>query len=711
MPFTEEWDDILVYLASPLSRELARARLERISGSWPSDMGQLKHAMALASQGNLQELMLMHLLARVLLAGPASPRWLKAWLKNNKTINAILAEIPPQKALGLKWDAVPVPIVKMDGQGGVFMMIMAPLKGSPGITMPYWSRETMEHDCLEAISQACATAFKAGIPMAKDSGFFCWPLLDPAGPPVKGQSLGLPLSIALSLMAQNQKWPKSLMATGSIDERGNVLPVGGLVAKSRVAAESGAQLFLYPDEEIIDFKEWPVPALPVSNLKQAMTFAQLITIGLPTDSNFKLYYSCLQDPALLLDNFNNIPASVLEWARSRGILDQVKGICESTNGFAGLVDKLGDSTMPRKHRELLASVLCEEDLEGLAVRSSQDALMVSNWYNYLLALADDIPDSDVSRQWKSKAKKIFREFDNKIYVFYRTEDCRACYQRFDQDFGLCLTSFGEGYFKSLVSNVLQKQAIYFHLPITRGDEVSVRVFLSEKNQVVALSLNAVNLGIDPEHGKTQFIENCLYGVYLGLIRAAFVINQDHLIGNQLLHKALSQYLLTLMRFIISKELRLSSEDRIALEVVCNYYYASCFLGLEPRAAASWRPWGPARLGEMEQEKKYKESLLAAPINCEPLRWISSMLFITGLSPDPEWLRRRLVTNLNRETRYSLGGALDHFMGLCILSSYSSSLFESVLPASGGLSSQVEAILMPYMQTIEYATDTPSGQGE
>jgi hypothetical protein len=701
MPFAEEWDDILVYLASPLSRELARARLERISGSWPSDVNQLKHSVALASQGHLQELMLMHLLARVLLAGRAAPKWLKGWLTDNNAINLILSEISPRKAFSLKWDAVPVPIVKIDGQGGVFMMIMAPMKGSPGVTMPYWSRETMESDCLEAISQACSAAVNLAPAASRNTGFFCWPLLDPGGPPVKGQSLGLPLSIALSMIGQNNHWPKALMATGSIDDQGNIMPVGGLMAKSRVAAESGAQLFLYPDEEKIDFKEWPVPALPVSDLKQAMTFAQLIAIGLPAVSNFRLYYSCLQNPALLLDNFSNIPDSVLEWAKDRGILAKVKGICQSTSGFAGLVNKLGDSNLTCKHRELLATVLGEEDLAGLAVRSSQDALMVSNWYTCLAALADDVDDSEKSQQWKTKAKKIFREFGNKIFVFYRTDDHQACYQRFDKDFGRRLKAMEEGLLKSQVAKVWGKQAIYIHLPITRGDEVSVRVFLSEDDQLVALSLNAVNLDIDPEQGKAQFIEDCLHAVYLGLIRAAFVINKKRLMDDQKLHQALSRYLAALMDSVFSQEIVLDQASKERLAVVCNYYYASLFLGLEPEEAAAWRPGGKdcPDAGGLAGVIK---SLIAERDNSSPLRWLSRLAFKAGLSPNGDWLWRRLATSLSREICYSLGGALDHFMGLCVLSSYPTTLFENPLPSHKDLSRQVETILMPFMNALEYA---------
>ncbi|KMY68949.1 hypothetical protein AAU61_05140 [Desulfocarbo indianensis] len=706
MNLAGSWDDILVYLANPLSRELARARLERISGSWPSDLAQLKHAISLASQGNLQELMLMHLLARVLLAGQKAPKWLRTWLRDNETINVFLSELTLPRALKLRWEAVPVPIVKIDGEGGVFMMLVAPLEGSPGISMPYWSRETLEKDCLEAISQAFSATCNLGLPALKHTGFYCWPLLDPGGPPVQGRSLGLPLSIALGLLAQKSGWPKALMATGSMDDSGKVLPVGGVMAKSRVAAEAGTQLFLYPDEEKIDFTEWPLPALPVSDLRQAMTFAQLVAIGLPAVSNFRLYYSCLQNPALLLDNFNNIPASVLEWAKDRGVLEKIKSTCGSTEGFAGLVTRLGDSSLPRKHRELLASVLREEDLESLAVRSSQDALMVSNWYSYLLSLADDLQNSDASQQLKSKAKKLFRDFGNKIYVFYRTEDHRACYRRFDEDLGNCLVSLEDGPLKAMVSNIWRKQGIYLHLPITRGDDVSVRVFLSEKNQVVALSLNAVNLDVNPEDGKADFIENCLHALYLGLIRAAFVINQERLMGQAQLHEALCRYFRAVIDSVLSREIVFSQTSRDSMMTACDYYYASCFMGLEPPEALAWSSQEAGRHGGRQSELAGK-TLLTAPKDHRPLRWLSQLVFSLGITCDSDWLWQRLATSLSRETRYSLGGALDHFMGLCVLSSYGTGLFENELPADALASSRIEDILLPYLMTMEYATERGS----
>ena len=161
--------------------------------------------------------------------------------------------------------------------------------------------------------------------------------------------MGLPFAMALSLLVKGIAWPASLMATGGMgDPKERCTRWGGVRAKVQAAAESGITLFLYPTEEEIDFAEWPIPALPVTDLGQAMTFAQLMALGLPSVSNFRLYYSCLQDANLMLDNFHQLPPSVLLWSRDHGLLHQVKDLSQTTEGFTRLVGRFSDKTLKRR---------------------------------------------------------------------------------------------------------------------------------------------------------------------------------------------------------------------------------------------------------------------------------------------------------------------------------------------------------------------------
>lgn len=712
MALQEEWDDILIYLASQHSLDLARTRLEKVSGPWPLDLPQLKRTLELASLQGLQELLLLHLVTRVLLAGRKAPGWLKGWLRRQEVLKGVAPELSFKTALSMDWSAVPVPVVGIDGRGGVFRMMLAIRPEGRGVAMPPWARESLDSECPEggcpqAISHAVNAAQNQGLLGAREVGFYCWPLLDPTGPPVRGESLGLPFAMALSLLVKGVAWPASLMATGGMGDQGEVRPVGGVRAKVQAAAESEITLFLYPTEEEIDFTEWPIPALPVSDLGQAMTFAQLMALGLPSVSNFRLYYSCLQDANLMLDNFHQLPPSVLLWSRDHGLLRQVKDLSQTTEGFTRLVSRFSDNTLNVQHREILVSLFNEDDLAALAARSSQDALMVSNWYQGLRALANGLGTADRTKRRKRKAHKIFREFGNKIYLFYRTEDHHACYQRFDQDFERCLRAMKGGPVKKHVLRAWNEKLVYIHLPVKRGDDISARVFFSEDNHVMALSLNALNLDIDPETGDAQFIDDCVYAIYLGLIRATFVINQDKLSAEFQLNALLTDYLYRLVwEFIESVcwEKGDRAERKNQLREVCDYYYAACFLGLDQKQAVSWRK-GPGRRVDVPGTNLRSRII---PLKCDKrgrAKKFSEILASAGLTPHHNWLWHRLVSDFSREALYALNGVLDHFIGLCILSSYPTNLFEGRLPAAARISKQVEAILLPYLEQIKYSTSS------
>jgi len=701
MERSEDWDDLLIYLANPQSQDLASARLEKTSGSWPTDVSQLQESFELASRVNLQELLNMHLLARVLLAREQAPKWLTNWLCRNLSIEAILPDVPWKLARDLFWVAVPIPIVRIEGQGGVFEMITASYHPCQSILIPDWVRDVLEQNCLSAIIQAVQAAHNLGFLRETHRGFYCWPLINPAGPPVKGESLGLPMSIALSLLEQKSVWPKSLMATGGISPEGKVLPVGGVRTKLFAAADSGVQLFLYPDDERIDITESPVPALPVSDLSQAMTFAHLMGLGLPEVAKFRLYYSCLQNPELMLDNFHQIPISVLQWAQGRGLLDPVKEICRDIDGFSSMVSILGDKSLSLEHREILASLLEEKDLEELASRSSQDALMVSNWYQCLLTLAEEADDLEKSRFWKNRAKKLLREFGNKIYVFYRTEEYRSCYQRLDAELCRGLSILKTGPLKELISPVLRNQQYYLHLPVKRDDNVSVRVFFSESNKIVALSLNALLLDIDPDSGRVKFVEDCLYALYLGLIRAVLETNREDLLADMEFHKLLAGYLGETIKEVLRKgDLYINGKKEKLLCWACNYYYAISFLRLTPEGAACWIP-------DSGSEEEASRGCGIDPSRFQQIspgpRKLSGMLNSLGITPEPDWLWHRLLNAMDKESLYALDGALDHFMGLCVISSYPTTLFDGLLHSNQKVGRQVESILLPYLKNIRYSS--------
>jgi hypothetical protein len=696
MPSAQEWEDLFIYLANSHSRDLITARLERVSGPWPPDLEQLRRTMEMAAPHQVQELLLLHLLARVLAAGRSSPAWVRAWIDREGMVESFLPGLDFREALSLAWSAVPVPIVRVDGRGCVLRMMVAHRPGSSGVTIPEWARENLEMDFQEAVATGLEAARRTGQAPETGSGFYCWPLLDPGGPLLQGASLGLSLALAFSLLSKGTAWPADLMVTGGISRTGEVLPVGGLHAKVQAAAESEVKLFLYPDEEKIDFNTWSIPVLPVNDLQQAMTFAQLMALGLPALSNFRLYYSCLQDAELMLDNYHQLPPQVLVWARDRGLLSPLKRLAQEAGVFRRFVDRLSDRGLSHDHRQVLASLLRPEEVDQLARRSSQDALNASNWYHSLALLAQESRDQDMAGHWRRKAGRVLREFGDKIYVFYRTEEHQGCYESFDRGFRKSLGSRKAGPLKSVVGQAWRKKLVFLHLPVRQGDDVSARVFLNDRYQVVGISLNAAALGVDPETGEARDMEACVNAVYLGLIRAAFVANHDSLMADGRLHMLLADFLHRVVSEILKGELEPEARDDALLRAACRHYYLQHLLSLDPARPESWTALAGSRAAA-ERSRARLRRLEASP-GPEDL---SALLARLELTPHPDWLRHRLPDRLGREASLAVGGMLDLFLGICVLAHHPPPVFEAALQPPEEISRQVEKRLLPFLQRLQY----------
>lgn len=476
--------------------------------------------------------------------------------------------------------------------------------------------------------------------------------------------------------------------------------MGGLIAKVMAATEFGAKLFLYPDEETIDFDNWPIPALPVKSLSQAMTFAQLMALGLPTISNFRLYHSCLQDPGLLLDNFHQIPSEVLEWAAERGMLAPLRDIAQLPDGFAKLSAKLNDPEMTPEHQKLMTLLFSEADLMGLASRSSQHALMVSNWCRTLVSMARQERQLHRIRHWDDLAKRVLRQFGNKLYVFYRTEEFSHCYRKFDEAFRRCLAKMPACPTQAVIARALEAQLIYIHLPIMRDDNISARVFFSEEDRVVAISLNAVTLGIDPETGEAQNIADCVHAVHLGLIRAACLIYREQFLADQQLQMLLCCYFYLLIREVMAEDSDGPGPDDPALATTCAYYYALRLMGLEAAQARDWvlaSPHGVGGCEALEVDQEVMARLAGEPETDD----LGAMLAMAGVVPNAAWLHRRLLVRLGAEARHGVNGAIDHLMGMCLLNEYGCGFFDGALKCPTAISEPIKALIEPYIAQITF----------
>ncbi len=114
----------------------------------------------------------------------------------------------------------------------------------------------------------------------------------PGGVPIDGPSAGIAIATAIYSSITEKLVDNKVAMTGEISIRGNVKPVGGIVAKIEAAKRAGCLRVMIPKDNYQErFKELNIEVIPVENIKQ------VIDIALYNEKNEdKNTHSNIQDP-------------------------------------------------------------------------------------------------------------------------------------------------------------------------------------------------------------------------------------------------------------------------------------------------------------------------------------------------------------------------------------------------------------------------------
>jgi Lon-like ATP-dependent protease len=98
----------------------------------------------------------------------------------------------------------------------------------------------------------------------------------PGGVPLDGPSAGVTMAVAIYSALTNRPVDNTVAMTGEVSIRGEVRPVGGVVAKVEAAAEAGVKRVLIPkDNYQAQFANLPIEVVPIGTLKEAVEQALL----------------------------------------------------------------------------------------------------------------------------------------------------------------------------------------------------------------------------------------------------------------------------------------------------------------------------------------------------------------------------------------------------------------------------------------------------
>lgn len=347
-------------------------------------------------------LMDLHFISAFLLFPHAAPEWFGPWLEENTDLQSALPDMDLRSALEGTWNAVPAIITLDEALVRYFIVGMAPgLAEYP--LWPSWAGLLMHDTTKKAIGTASRAAARI-TPLPRGYGIYCFPLTIPNRTiQFQGSSLGLPLALGFLSALTRTPFPGSMIATGTLDENGAILPVERLDLKIRKAEQDHFDVLLYPSQGPLAPVTRSMEILPVSRLDEARMFSALYRRGQGRD--LLHWQGVLGDPRRFARNWCDIPHEWLAWAHENGrISSTMNQILDSPEWFKAFVDTFDACLNQSKQFTACETMAKSIGPEHLKKATRTAPLATFRWHTLNLALANHrgrIEDALACATWAS----------------------------------------------------------------------------------------------------------------------------------------------------------------------------------------------------------------------------------------------------------------------------------------------------------------------
>jgi len=288
-----------------------------------------------------------------------------------------------------------------------------------------------------------------------------------------------------------------------------------------------------------------------------------------------------------------------------------------------------------------------------------------------------------------------------MFVLRKDKENSLIYSTFMEDLSTYLLKLPNSDVKRQVQNLINKNLIFLAVSKVKTDNLFVRLLLTTENKLAGVVLDTQQLKIDPTNGSAESIDECVYAVYFGLVRAAVIINKDKIRQDKDLHKLLSTYLYSLMIKAVGVDKIFSQKAKMFIHILSIYIYYKYYLKekhsyilsiikrdysnfIDSNVVEEFLP----TLDEMESYNSIKDF---------PKMLIDAKLW----NENPRIFIISLIKILKPFGFYCLMGPLDYLVSLVIVSRYPTDFFSKKSVVNDKIQSAVEEIIVGYMDKINY----------
>lgn len=293
-----------------------------------------------------------------------------------------------------------VPVLAVQGKNGrVVSMMLGLLPDSTdcrAIGSPAPDARTAKTVCT-----ACRVAVRG-------QGVVYWFLQLGDEQPVRGNSLALPVALALEFLRRSAFWPEGLYATGGLAPDGNIVRVDHIRKKYNSIAPY-CRLFLAPaDTALPRTADQPVHAC--TNFDDAC-FTAVLYSGGTTAADILLYQACWISEYNFFHHFHELPLNMVKSDRA---CDFYRRVQAEPGEYLELLSRcFSKCSHDRQRGQIMADLFTPERIQGLAGRSTSYGFSAFNWCLAALAFHNHCGQVTESRCWSSCAETLRTTVDPK----------------------------------------------------------------------------------------------------------------------------------------------------------------------------------------------------------------------------------------------------------------------------------------------------------
>ena len=388
---TNHWHQLAVLLHhAPL---MAAVLMHRPPPAIPSGKC-IADIAASAQQYGLTELLEKHLFGGFLLTPRAQQ---DQWPLSPRDVAGRLFPGTDQELLQVApWIHVPILAVQRKKGRAVSMMVglLPDSTDCRAIGSP-----TPDARTAEAVCRACRIA-------GAGNGVIYWFLQQEDEQPVQGNSLALPVALAVEFLCRSASWPEGLYATGELEEDGSIVPVAHVREKYRCIAPS-CRLFLAPADMTLPHSA-DQPVHGCTSFDDAC-FAATLYSGGTTAADISLYQACWISEHNFFNNFHELPQAMAKSPRAREFFR--RAAAEPESHLHLLTGCFRRCRHDRRRGQYLAELFTPEKIENLTGNSPSLDFSAFNWCLAAVAFHNHCGQVRESRRWRSCADSLLSRVD------------------------------------------------------------------------------------------------------------------------------------------------------------------------------------------------------------------------------------------------------------------------------------------------------------